>query len=486
MIRRLEHALIRADSRMIHDPMRGQMRSLLVGLVIAVLVCGAAGILAFFKPAPSLGDSQIVMSKSSGEMFIRIGDHLHPVLNIASARLIAGRSENPKPVDDKFLNALPLGAPVGIVGAPASLAAGADAGTSAWSVCDSTQTPAPTDVTATPTVETTVVAGTARLGDDIRAAEPAQMVLTRASGQTFLIYDGVRAPIDPTDPVLANALRLDGRRLRPMSIGLLNAFPLVDPIVPVTVDGAGSPTGYLPQQYRVGSIVRTDDSRGEQLYAVLRDGLQRISATVADIIRYGDPTSGPTAASTISPALISAAPAAHALRVDHYPSASPQLVAAEPDRVVCMSWQRTRSAAESTSKLLIGQRLPIPPGAQPVRLASADGNGPGLDGVYLQPGTGEYVQATGAAADSRSAGPLFYISDTGQRFHVRDPKTAAALGVHGYPATPDRRDDQPKPAPWPVLRLLPPGPELAQEAALIAHDTLGADPQGQKLVLPKS
>ncbi|HJT93682.1 MAG TPA: type VII secretion protein EccB, partial [Mycobacterium sp.] len=87
LIRRLEHALIRGDSRMIHDPMRGQMRALIVGVVLAVLITGACGVLAFFKPAPNLGDAQILLSKSSGAAFVRIGDRVHPVLNLASARL---------------------------------------------------------------------------------------------------------------------------------------------------------------------------------------------------------------------------------------------------------------------------------------------------------------------------------------------------------------------------------------------------------------
>ena len=46
LLRRLEHALIRADSRMIHDPMRGQMRSLVVGLVVGIIITGACGVLA--------------------------------------------------------------------------------------------------------------------------------------------------------------------------------------------------------------------------------------------------------------------------------------------------------------------------------------------------------------------------------------------------------------------------------------------------------
>src|SRR4051812_22167653 len=135
LVRRLEHALIRGDSRMIHDPMRGQTRALLVGMVAAILITGAAGILAFFKPTPNFGDATIILSQSSGEMFVRIGDRLHPVLNLASARLIAGKSDPPKEVDDKFLNSVALGPEVGIVGAPGSIHGGDDGPMSSWAVC---------------------------------------------------------------------------------------------------------------------------------------------------------------------------------------------------------------------------------------------------------------------------------------------------------------------------------------------------------------
>ncbi|SUA02824.1 type VII secretion protein EccB [Mycolicibacterium fortuitum] len=94
---------------MIHDPMRGQTRALIVGAVIAVLITGASAVMAFFKPTPNIGDAQIVLSKSSGAPFVRIGDQIHPVLNLASARLIIGKNDSPKQVDDKFLDAVPRG-----------------------------------------------------------------------------------------------------------------------------------------------------------------------------------------------------------------------------------------------------------------------------------------------------------------------------------------------------------------------------------------
>lgn len=483
LIRRLEHALIRGDSRMIHDPMRGQMRALIVGLVIAVVITGGCGVMAFFKPAPNMGDAQILLSKSSGAEYVRIGDRVHPVLNLASARLIVGKNDNPKDVDDKFLNTVPRGPMVGIVGAPASIRGADNLATSSWTVCDTLQTPDATETTGLASLQTTVLANDPVLDGDARAVGSAQAILTEVGGRTYLVYDGVRAPIDLSDVVVVNGLHLQGASLRPMSLGLLNSFPLVAPITPVSVDGVGQPSAVLGPDYPIGSIVKTVDSRGEQLYVVLRDGLQPISAATADIVRYGDPDAARATAREIAPAKVAGVPIVHQLPVDHYPAVSPQIVSPRPDSVVCMGWQRTNATAQATVRLIVAHKLPVPAGADAVRLATTDGNGPGLDSVYMTPGSGEYVQATGVEPGSQSTGPLFYVSDTGLRYHIKDLPTADSLGVVGVKA-PGQQSATPQLAPWPALALLPPGPELSQEAALVAHDGVAPDPNS--VAVPKS
>lgn len=485
LLRRLEHALIRADSRMIHDPMRGQMRALLVGMVIAIVIAGAAGVVAFIKPAPNFGDSTIMLSKANGTMFVRIGDRLHPVLNLASARLVAGKPDAPKQVDDKFLNTVPLGPVVGIVGAPNSIHAPDDSGMSAWTVCDSPRSPLAAGQSGAVGLQTTVLANDPVFGDDTAPASPEEMILTRVGGTAFLVFDGVRAVIDPDDPVVSRALGLSGNEFREVSPGLLNALPLVEPIAPVQIPGVGEQVSYLPTPYQVGSILETVDSRGRQLYVVLREGLQPVPVTAADIIRYGSSTVG--APQSISPALVSSAPIVDALSLAHYPSASPRLVGTDEAPVMCLSWQREDTAATATGRLVVGHRLPIPDGGQPVPLATSDGSGPGLDAAYLKPGTGEFVRSTGGTPDSDAGGPLFYVSDLGVRYPVRDAPTAAALGL-GAPrgGADDGTAPRAQPAPWPILSLIPPGPALSQQAALLAHDGMAADPRSQPVAPPKN
>jgi type VII secretion protein EccB len=393
--------------------------------------------------------------------------------------LSAGENATPKEVDDKFLNTVRRGPVVGAVGAPASIAAGDEVSESSWTVCDTTRTPTTAEAAGAASIETSVLANRPDLDTGIRAAAPHEMILARSGADVFLIFDGVRAQIDIDDPVVSGALHLGGSAIRDISPGLLNAFPAVAPIVPVAVERAGEPTAYLDPAYPVGSILRASDSRGDALYVVLPDGLQPVSAATADIIRYSNPML--SAPHSVSPAMTSAAPIVRRLAVDHYPVQSPQVVAREPDQVVCMAWQRAHGAAQATTRLLIGNRLPLPADAAPVRLATADGSGPGLDGVYLRPGTGEYVQATGVEPGSRATGQLFYVSDSGLRFNVKDAASASALGVTGMKGG-DGQADMPQLAPWPVLALLPPGPQLSQESALVAHDGMAHDPDGQQVI----
>jgi type VII secretion protein EccB len=476
LIRRLQHALIRGDSRMIHDPMRGQIRAMMAGMVVAVLVAGAAGVLAFFKPTPNFGNSSVMLSKTDGALFVRIGDRLHPVLNLASARLITGKPDSPAQVDEKFLDTVARGPVVGILGAPNGIHRGDDMQSSSWTVCDSAENPQSMDGTSAGTLDTTVLANDPMLGGAVRAASSDEAVLASADGRaTFLIYGGVRAAVDPNDRVLFRALRLGNAELRTVSPSLLNAFPLVEPIVPIEIDGQGAPTGFLPSEYRVGSLLRVTDSTGQQLFVVLPNGVQAVSAAAADILRYGSPPSALAAQPIdVSPAVLDTVPVVHDLPVDHYPIAAPRFVST--GGVLCMAWQRDNAASAPGTRMLVGTQLPLPASARPVHLATADGSGPGLDNVYVTPGTGEYVQVAGRGPGAPT-GQLFYVSDLGLRFHIADAATAAALGVSGVKSGTGSTDVA-QAAPWSVVGLLPPGPELSKPAALIAHDGIDADPNG--------
>ena len=50
--------------------MRSQSRSLLVGVVIALLVLAGFGVYGLIKPQGTVGDSKIIVSKKAGAMYV--------------------------------------------------------------------------------------------------------------------------------------------------------------------------------------------------------------------------------------------------------------------------------------------------------------------------------------------------------------------------------------------------------------------------------
>ncbi len=83
LVRRMEHALVRRDVRMLHDPMRSQSRAFTVGIVLAALGLAGCAVLALFRPQDRIGDAEIVVAKESGAMFVAMEGTFRPVLNLA-------------------------------------------------------------------------------------------------------------------------------------------------------------------------------------------------------------------------------------------------------------------------------------------------------------------------------------------------------------------------------------------------------------------
>ena len=97
---------------------------------------GGCALLALLRPQAALDHAQIVMGRESGALYVRVGDTWHPVLNLASARLIAATDANPQPVRESELSRTKRGPLLGIPGAPQLLGPPLSADESAWTICD--------------------------------------------------------------------------------------------------------------------------------------------------------------------------------------------------------------------------------------------------------------------------------------------------------------------------------------------------------------
>lgn len=443
-LRRIECALLGEAMYPPGPRLRMPPAALAAGCVVTALALAGCALLGSLRPHVALDRAQIVMAWDSGALFVRVGDVWHPVLNLASARLIAGTAADPQLVREGDLERGKRGPLLGIPGAPQFVGRPLSAQDLAFSICDSGGAGS-----------TTVIVG--RVADrTVARMPPGQAVLAApASGSpTYLLYGGHRAIVDLADAAVARALRLEGRAPRLVSQALLNAIPEAPPISVPRIRGLGGAAPGLPG-FTVGSLLRITRADGDEYYAVLAAGVQRIGQVAADLVRFGS-SQGTVNVVTVAPEAIRAAPVAAELPMAGFPDRAPTLT--ESAGALCASWDDVRPGPPGVA-VLAGNRLPVPPGLSAVTLAQADGPGPALDAVYMPPGRSAYVRA------GDRAGTRYLIVDTGVRFAVHDDDAAHDLGL-----------TEATPAPWPVLALLPAGPELSRRGASIARDAVAGSP----------
>src|SRR6201997_3267177 len=136
LARRTAMALTRWRVRMEVEPGRRQNLAIVAAVSPALFLCLGALLWAFISPAGQINESPIIADRDSGALYVRVGDKLYPALNLASARLIAGRPDNPHQVRSSQIASMPRGALVGIPGAPSEFAP-TNPASSSWLVCDS-------------------------------------------------------------------------------------------------------------------------------------------------------------------------------------------------------------------------------------------------------------------------------------------------------------------------------------------------------------
>ncbi|WP_235623295.1 type VII secretion protein EccB, partial [Mycobacteroides abscessus] len=101
-LNRIDEALSRQDVRGVGSPLTRLRGSLSVSLVGGVLVLVAAFIVSLINPKPDSGVAAIMTTRSGG-IFVQFNGRLHPVTNLASARLIVGKPEEAKVATDAAL-----------------------------------------------------------------------------------------------------------------------------------------------------------------------------------------------------------------------------------------------------------------------------------------------------------------------------------------------------------------------------------------------
>jgi len=466
VMRRIASGVALHDTRMLVDPLRSQTRAVLMGVVVLITALVGCFVFSLIRPNGSAANNPILADRSTAALYVRVGDQLHPVLNLASARLIAGKSANPTMVKSTELDKFPLGNLIGIPGAPERMVQNTRKDAD-WTVCDSA-------------AGVTVIAGAPdSTGARAAAVEAGKAVLVSNPTSAWLLWDGRRSRIDLADHAVTSALGL-GTYIptpRPIAGGLFNAIPESPPLAAPVIPDAGSPAKF-PVPAPVGAVVEShglesNSANGLLYYAVLPDGLQQISPVLAAVLRNAN-SYGLDQPPRLGADKIAKLPVSRQLDTSRYPEQRISLLDATHDPVTCAHWSKSAGASTNSLTLLAGSTLPIPDSVHTEDLVGA-GAGGTASRVAMAPGTGYFAQTVGQNSASPAAGSLFWISDTGVRYGIDNEaaqsgvtgnaKTAEALGL-SQPATP---------IPWSILSLYAAGPTLSRADALLAHDGLAPD-----------
>jgi type VII secretion protein EccB len=472
VMRRIASGVALHDTRMLVDPLRTQTRAVLMGVLMVITALVGCFVFSLIRPNGSAANNPVLADRSTAALYVKVGDELHPVLNLASARLIVGRPVNPTTVKSSELDKFPRGNLIGIPGAPERMVQNTTKNAD-WTTCESV---------AGPATGVTVIAGAPdSSGTRAAALAAGHAVLVRNASSSWLLWDGRRSRIDLADHAVTSALGLgnDVPAPRPIAAGLFNAIPEAPALSAPSIPDAGSPPRFAPPVAApVGAVVESHalegasgaSANGMLYYAVLPDGLQPISPVLAAILRNTN-SYGLDQPPRLSADQIAKLPVSRMLDTGRYPDQRISLVDASRDPVTCAHWSKPAGATTNSMTLLSGSALPVPEAVHTEDLVGA-GTGGTANRIAMAPGTGYFTATVGANTASPVAGSLFWISDTGVRYGIDTEggangpaKTAEVLGL----------SPPPTPIPWSMLSLFAPGPTLSRADALLAHDGLAPD-----------
>ncbi|MFI6339565.1 type VII secretion protein EccB [Streptomyces sp. NPDC050535] len=472
---RLTSGMLLADPDAPESPLGRTTRGAGIGVVIAVLI--SAGAVVFGLISPGGNDSwrsgkNLIVNRDTGARYLYLDGRLRPVRNYSSALLIGGADLETTDVGTASLRDTPVGAAVGIPGAPDGVPSSGDLESDTWAVCSATATAADdagSGVAATRAV--TAVAAGVPLESTALGADEAVLV-SGPDKKKYLIWQGSRLPLDTRSGALLS-LGYSAVTPRQVSAAFLDAFVPGPALAPPSVTGLGAKGPSLGgTATRIGQVFQvtvpggTTTGSGEPAdaqYFLLRDsGLVPVTSTAVALL-LGDPTVRSKAYDGASPTALSIG--ADLLKDHQAPGTtgrdpsvaglpdSPPRAARVPDgRAACARVQPGDDGVRISSVLVSTGALG--PVAEHSGDAVVEACLP-VDAVVVRPGHGVLARALGAGGGTVGA-TTYFVADDGVKYRIGSKEALTALGwaesdVRGLPS--------------PLLAMLPTGPDLSPEAA---------------------
>ena len=438
--RRQVLALLHGEELVTVDPRRRLNRSVIAGLLVGVVALAAVGVAGFLKGGSSttVPTEGVIIDSSTGGAYVLIDHVLHPALNLASAKLIAGRQTTT--VASSALRSLPRGLPVGIPDAPDSVPQRSQLTRSSWSVCDI----APQASAARPQVVVSI--GTTR-----PASVPggAGVVAQAEDGTTWLLVDGMRYQVDSD---VSTLLGLERVAPVPVRSEVLDLVPAGTPLAIPTIPGNGEqPSVHLAFDAVVGDLVRVPST--DQRYVVLRDGLAPVNAFTFALLAGGAKATLSQPASAVVGGASKTRPQIPVL----WPQQALTRLIARPaaNEPLCVTYTPGRPNTTAAAwPVTISEPAKVPLATHASAVAPASGSLPTVaTGVAVPSGSGVLARASATGGVDTT---YTLVTDTGIRYSI---SSADAVGRLGY--TTGAAVIVPKP----FLSLLPAGPGLDPTAA---------------------
>jgi len=445
--RRSVSALVAADADHPTSPSRRLILGTIIGIAAAVLITAVFGIIGVLNPSGSSNwkqGGQVIVEQQTGARFVYGQDGLlHPVLNYASARLLAGGDGNQtSSVPAKALASASRGAMLGIPGAPDSLPVTGNLLPAAFASC----TRRPVDLPAAAEPVSTVILGGLAPGGQTLAGDAGVLVAPR-SGEPYLITDGHRYRL----PDQASIGALGYRTQPPVAVSAkwLATVPAGRDLGLVAVPGAGGPGPVIGgAATRVGQVLGANGD-----YLVRPDGLTPITPVEAALVlddtdnarAYPD---GHPRVLTVSVAAAANAPVSGTTADAGYPRVIPVLANPSPNAVLCGVGD-----GQDAMRIVAEPALPLPDGAKPMPVIDRTDERV-ADEVYVPPGSGALVRELVGAGGTTPT--TYLITDAGTKYPVPSQDALKSLGYGGASA---------RPVAGTLLALLPTGPALDPVAA---------------------
>lgn len=392
-------------------------------------------------------DGAIIIERETGAHYLYEGGTLQPMLNYASARLLAERPDEPKRVPGRNLAGIPRRTPIGIPGAPDSLPPADRTAGTPWTLCSDL----PQDPSGSPVATTVLLVGD-EIAGSTPLAEQALLVRDFDDGSLHLIWHSHRYQIGGEEPDQA-ARSMYGFQAPIVLAGTawLNGLPAGPELAPPELDDRGEPSEAI-EDFEVGEVLFHPVADGRpQHYLVLRDGLAHLTELQTLLIlghHEVEPVEVPAAVATSAPTSDALAPVSGTAAPPHAP---PDLAAVPADGRATLC-ARTGDGRTPPTIALGGDLTPLT-SAIPTPVASPEGVRL-ADWVLVPPGQVAVVRAL--PSETSHVGAYYLVTDVGVRYPVPTDQVLGRLGYNPLEAVE---------MPAALVHRIPSGPTLDPEAA---------------------